>query len=153
MPLQGNSQQRFGIEIPQVIPLFMHLPRQLGDLLALDGCQQGHQHIHPFQVGAGGLGVFTDPMAELGGDFQGPHGHNLFQCRVAVTAKIQRCGDQEQATKGRGGRAHKIRMPAARIIWQVRIKGNPTSAVGSSLSIESSSAIPSPSLLALPAQS
>jgi hypothetical protein len=36
---------------------------------------------------------------------------------------------------------------------QVRISGKPTRAVGSSLSMESSKAMPSPSLRALPAQS
>ena len=42
---------------------------------------------------------------------------------------------------------------SARSMRQVRIRGRPTSAVGSSLSIASSSAMPRPSLLALPAQS
>jgi hypothetical protein len=44
-------------------------------------------------------------------------------------------------------------MPAARSKALVRINGRPTSAVGSSDSIASSSAMPSVSHLALPAQS
>ena len=45
------------------------------------------------------------------------------------------------------------RTPAAAIIRAVRISGKPINAVGSSLSMRSNSAMPRPSLLALPAQS
>ena len=44
-------------------------------------------------------------------------------------------------------------LAAARNMRLVRIRGRPMSAVGSSLSIDSSRAMPRPSLLALPAQS
>ena len=50
-------------------------------------------------------------------------------------------------------RVGEVQPLAARSMRQVRISGSPTRAVGSSLSIASSSAMPSPSLLALPAQS
>ena len=73
-------------------------------------------------------------------------------CRALQEMSI--CELPRPAKGGQGGAALSSgSSPASRRSVQVRIKGRPTSAVGSSDSIAASSAIPSASLLALPAQS
>ena len=139
----------------------MGFARQLGNVLCLYGLRQGVKSINALEVGAGAFGVLTDPVCELAGNAQRAFGQGLGQRSLAVTAEIQRCGHQIKRAVGGSGAGvwcccwfgHGKTTPAARSIWQVRISGRPTNAVGSSLVNASSKAMPRPSLLAEPAQS
>ena len=156
--LQRGLQQRARIELALVVALFVHLVGQFLQGHGLQGLAQRVGFGDAFEVGAGGFGVFTDPVLERRGDGQRPGGHDLVECDLSVAAKIQ--WGRYQVQSAERGRVHALArvgvsnwMPAARSIRLVRIKGKPTKAVGSSLSMASSRAMPSPSLLALPAQS
>ena len=80
--------------------------------------------------------------------------------KPAVAAKAAPLAQEEAASPaacfarlGGVGLHASSRSPPSRSMRQVRIRGRPTRALGSSLSMASSSAMPRPSLLALPAQS
>lgn len=76
---------------------------------------------------------------------------HLGQRHFGVAAKVQR-GELQGLACRSWARSWQHTSPAARV-RQVRISGEPIRAVGSSLSMASSRLMPSPSLLALPAQS
>jgi hypothetical protein len=133
-----------------MVALLVHLARQLGDLLLLQGQGQRVQ-VGNALVGAAALGVLADPVGELRRLAQRAVRQHLGQRHFGVAAKVQRGGHQVQ--RADLGRAHGSTSPAARSMRQVRISGRPIRAVGSSLSMASSRLMPRPSLLALPAQS
>ena len=156
--LQCSCQKGAGIELPAVVPFFMDFARQFLQVLCLQRLLQGHEFMHTFQKSARAFGVFADPVGQSGGHGDGAGRQAVFQWGLRGAAEVQWAGHQVQgAEAGCGfsfhGVCHSKGMPAARSIRQVRIKGRPTSAVGSSLSMDSSKAMPRPSLLALPAQS
>ena len=129
-------------------------------LQRLDRLQQRDQFVDTLKVGAGRFGVFANPVTQPGSHLQGALRQAVLQRGVQLAAKVQGCRHQvKRAARDWAGRcrhgAHAVstRTPAAASIRQVRISGSPTRAVGSSLSMRSSRAMPKPSLLALPAQS
>ena len=95
--------------------------------------------------------VYAEVLARVDYICQRAGGQAVRQWHLNGTAVVQRRRHQIQATGERTH--HSSATPAARIIWQVRMSGRPTSAVGSSLWMDSSRVMPNPSLLALPAQS
>src|SRR6201999_4190036 len=115
--------------------------------------------IDALQECASRLRVFRRPVTEPRGDLDHMLRQYLVQLAAsAFDAEIQRIGYEVQLAFGR--RRHVLApagssglMPASRSIAQVRISGRPTSAVGSSDSIASSSAMPIVSDFALPVQS
>lgn len=138
-----------------MVALLVGLARQFCDLLGLQGLGQGVQCVNALQVGARAFGVFADPVGQACSGAQCSIGQDLRQRHLLVAAEVQRRGHQIERSFGGLGCSivHGSTAPAARSSWQVRISGRPISAVGSSLTMASSSAMPSPSLLALPAQS
>src|ERR1700687_1221956 len=102
-------------------------------------------------VGAGGeeaprrLGVFRDK------GFDRAHAHEEWGRDHLLRGRVFRKpgGNEVEATQI----AHGSSNPSARSNWASAMSGRPTSALGSSPRQHSRSAIPSPSLLALPAQS
>ena len=152
---QGGEQGRgvdLGMAFAAVVPFFVDSAGQFGDVLLLQRHGEREQGVNAFEVGAAAFGVFAHPMRKLGGLAQRACRQHLGQVRLAVATEIQRGGHQVQGAGG-AGRAHGSTSPAARSRRQVRIKGSPISAVGSSLSMASSKLMPRPSLFALPAQS
>ena len=155
---QCCCQQRFGVKYRRtfvaVVAFFMGFTWQLCNVLGLDGCSQRKEGVNALEVGAGRFGVFADPVGQRGGAAQRAFGQYFSQCRLAVTAKIERSWHQIKGSSFLfSSVAHGSTTPAARSNWQVRISGRPISAVGSSLTMASSKAMPRPSLLAEPAQS
>ena len=157
MSRYGGRQQVASVKAAIVVPLFMDFARQFDDLHGLYRHAQRMDRIDAFEIGAGGLGVFTHPVRKRGGGTQGGIGQSLAHIGQDIAAEIQRRRYQEQAPARQARLRHqtlpKIGMPAARSMRAVSINGRPTKALGSLLSMRSSRAIPRPSLLALPAQS
>jgi hypothetical protein len=151
VPLQRRSQQRACVEAAGVVALLVDFARQLDDVLFAQGPRQRVRLGNAIQAGASSLGVLADPVRDRGRLCQRSVGHDLGERHLLATAEVQRGRHQEQPAAL--GRVHRMRTPAARSMRQVRIKGRPTKAVGSSLSMACSNAMPSPSLRALPAQS
>ena len=149
VPGQGILQQGPRIEVKLMVTFLVQYTRQLAQAQLLEGSRQRVQRANTLEVGARRLGVFTYPVGELRGLAHRALGHHVLQGRLRVAPEIERCRNQEQAPRC----CHNSLTPAARSIRLVRINGRPTRADGSSLSIDSSSVIPRPSLLALPAQS
>ncbi len=154
MPVQCCSQQRAGVErgraLVAVVTFLVYFARQLGDLLLLQRQCQGVQRVNPLEVRPCALRVFAHPVGQAGGRLQGGRGQGVLQRGLGVAAKVQ--GGRHKIQRA-GFDAHGSTSPAARSMRHVRISGSPMSAVGSSLRMASSSAMPRPSLLALPAQS
>ena len=157
VPGQGGGEQGAGVKrrraFVAVVAFFVHFTRQFGDVLFLQGQRQRVQRVDALEVGARALGVLAHPVGDAGGRGQRGVGQGVAQGCLWLAAKVQRCGHQVQTAGGGGGRVHGSVRPAARSMRQVRIKGRPTRAVGSSLRMASSRLMPRPSLLALPAQS
>ena len=155
--LQGGNHQVAGVKAAVVVAIFVYLAWKLDDVHGLYRHAQRVDCINAFEVGAGGFGVFTNPVRERCGGTQAGIGQGLAQIGHHVATEIQRRGDQKQAPACRACARHptlpRIGIPAARSMRAVSISGRPTKALGSLLSMRSSSAIPKPSLLALPAQS
>ena len=101
--------------------------------------------VDALEVGARRLGVLADPVRQAG--------RGRAACRRAArrpAAPAPRSRNPAARGPGRACRCAAITAPstpAARSMRQVRISGRPTRAVGSSLSIASSRAMPRPSLL------
>ena len=149
---QQRRDERRGVELAGVVALLVHFAWQFGDVLLLQRRSQRVQGVDALEVGTAALGVLADPVGELCGTAQRAFGQHVLQGCLRVAAEVQRRGHQiERADSGCG--VHGSVRPAARSMRQVRIKGRPTRAVGSSLTMASSRLMPRPSLLALPAQS
>jgi len=71
VPSQGWGEQGAGGGIQRgiwrMVTLFVGGARQLADVLRLQAGGQPVRLLHPFQKGAGALGVFGDPVAQLAG--------------------------------------------------------------------------------------
>ena len=139
---------------PIHIATFADDERDIAEEVELAALVQSYRKGHTGRLRIAGTPIFMDGVVStLIADFQMRHPlvelrlftHNN---RIDLAAEVERRGDEvELAVR------HRSSTPAARSIRQVRIKGRPMSAVGSSLSMDSSKAMPKPSLLALPAQS
>ena len=157
---QGWRQQRPGIKLACSLAFFIPIAGQLLQHQRLQRQQQRHLLTNAFEVGPSRFGVFTNPVGQSGRYLYRAQGQAVLQVGLRFAAEIQRRGHQIQPTRHRPvwrrwpvAHTPSTRTPAASSMRQVRISGSPTSALGSSLSIRSSKAMPSPSLLALPAQS
>ena len=153
VPLQGCCQQWFAIKARLVVAFFVHMAGQFGDALLGQRCDQWVRLAHTLEEGAGALGVLAHPMLNAGGGGQGGAGQHFGDRGLLRAAKVEWRGHQKQAPWCGLGGVHNSFTPAWRNMRAVRIKGSPIKAVGSSLSMDSSRAMPKPSLLALPAQS
>ncbi|MNV32468.1 hypothetical protein D3C71_1238060 [compost metagenome] len=142
-----------------MVAFFVDFAGKLGDLLLLQGGCQGVQCVDAFEVGACTLGVLAHPLGQPCSRLKGGRWQGILQRDLGVAAKVEGGGHEIKralaSARARfgGGICHGSTKPAARSMRQVRIKGSPMRAVGSSLWMASSSAMPRPSLLALPAQS
>ena len=152
---QQGARVGAGVARSTVVAFFVHCAWQLGNLLLLQRERERVQGVDAFQIGAGAFGVLADPVRGARSCDQRAGRERLLQRRLRLAAEIKGRRDQQQPAAGGARRlaAHGSTNPAARSMRQVRIKGRPISAVGSSLTMASSKAMPSPSLLALPAQS
>ena len=88
-----------------VVAAFMDFARQLGHLHGLQRLAQGVERVDALEVGAGGFGVFDNPVASGGGLAQGVLGQRVAEGHLLGAAKIQRRGHQQQPTFS-GGRCH-----------------------------------------------
>ena len=115
-------------------------PRQLADLQALQGLRQRHYRVDFLQKRPGGLGAFCGPMGQAGSDLDHMQGQHLLQVdRSAFDAEVQPVRDEVELALDHAGApllaacsACKGSSPARRSRSQVRIKGRPIKAVGSS---------------------
>ena len=135
--------------------LLRSLAGQFDDLKVLHRGGKTVCGVHPLQERPCALCILGNPVDQARRDLDGVIGQQQPQWHriLRAASEVQRRWHEKQRAFGRSRGAHRMDTPAARSMWQVRISGSPTSAVGSSLSIASSRLMPKPSLLALPAQS
>ena len=129
--------------------------RQFADVDGLQRPLKRHHGVHALEKGTCAARVLGQPMLHVRRALQHAQRQHLLDVH-RLGAEVQRVRHQQQPAAARRTHAPALRsgsMPARRSSSLVRISGRPTSAVGSSESIALSSAMPSVSHLALPAQS
>ena len=93
MPGQCGGQQRLGVKhgcaLIAVVAFFMRFTRQLGNVLGLQWGSQREERVNALEIGAGGLGVFADPVRQTRCAAQRAFGQNFGQSGLAIAAKIE----------------------------------------------------------------
>ena len=164
VPIQSWLQQRAPSRRRHGFAAAFARPRQFGDLNGLQRQCQRHKRAYALEEGACAARVFGRPM--LQGRCAAHHSFGQHLAQVGFFgAQVQGVGHQQQRACAQSSarsstrvdahtnRAASGSMPARRSNWLVRMSGKPISAVGSSLWMAASSAMPRLSLFALPAQS